>query len=288
MNVLTIYRLTLLEALRRRLLWALAVLTVVVVVLSGFGFWLIVINSPPERVAPLVLVAGISQLLILTAFMFSFVLAMTAAFLGSPTISADIESGVLLAIVARPISRSELLLGKWLGLATIVLGYAIAAGLLEIAVTNLVTGYGPPDPLVATLYLGAQAIVLLSVAVLLSTRMPAIAGGAVAVVLFGLSWMSGVLANAASFFGLDAVAGTLDAARYVLPLDGLWRGTVFALEPQAVLLAAAAGGERATRIVTNSPFFSPTGPPPAYLAYVAVWIVIVLAVAAWSFNRREI
>jgi ABC-type transport system involved in multi-copper enzyme maturation permease subunit len=286
-NVLTIYRLTLLEALRRRLFWALAVLTLVVVVLSGLGFWAIVINSPPDRVPPLILLAGISQVLILTAFMFSFVLAMTAAFLGSPTISADIESGVLLAIVARPISRAEVLVGKWLGLSTIVLAYAVVAGLLEIAVTNGVTGYGPPDPLSATLYLGGQAIVLLTVAILLSTRLPAIAGGAVAVVLFGLSWMSGVLANFASVLGLDSVATTLQAARYVLPLDGLWHGTVFALEPQAILLAAA-GTERATRIVTNSPFYSASGPPSAYLGYVAIWLVVVLALAAWSFGRREI
>jgi len=288
MNVLTIYRLTLLEALRRRLVWALAILTFVVVGLSALGFWLIVINSPPSRVPPLILIAGISQLLILTAFMFSFVLAMTAAFLGSPTISADIESGVLLAIIARPISRAELLLGKWLGLSTIVLAYAVAAGLLEIGVTSIVTGYGPPDPLTATLYLGAQAIVLLTVAILLSTRLPAIAGGAIAVVLFGLSWMSGVLANAASFLGLDSVVTTLQAARYILPLDGLWHGTVFALEPQAVLLAASGGGERAARIITNSPFYSPSGPPPIYLAYVAVWLIVVLAVAAASFSRREI
>ena len=67
-------------------------------------------QRPRARASPeLEIVAGLSQLLILVAFMFSFVLAMTAAFLGSPAIAADLESGVLLAIAARPIRRAEIL-----------------------------------------------------------------------------------------------------------------------------------------------------------------------------------
>ncbi len=290
-NILVIGRLTLLEALRRRILRALIVLTVVIVVLTGLGFGAIVDNARHSVRAPseLEILAATSQLLILVAFMFSFVLVMTAAFLGSPAISADLESGVLLAIAARPIRRAEILLGKWLGLGVIVGGYAVVAGLLEIYVVNLTSGYMPPQPLVATLYLAAQAIVLLSVAVLLSTRLPPIAGGAVAVVLFGLSWIAGILVNVAGFLGLDVLARSLEGARYLLPLDGLWRGTEFALEPQAILLLVESGGDsRAARIVANSPFYAASGPPPAFMLYVALWTVVVLSLAIVSFRRREI
>ena len=290
-NVLVIARLTLLEALRRRILRALIVLTVVIVVLTGLGFGALVDNARHgARPAPEVeILAATSQLLILVAFMFSFVLVMTAAFLGSPAISADLESGVLLAIAARPIRRAEILVGKWLGLGGIVGGYAVVAGLLEIYVVNLTSGYMPPGPLIATLYLAAQAIVLLSVSVLLSTRLPPIAGGAVAVVLFGLSWIAGILVNVAGFLGLDALGKSLEAARYLLPLDGLWRGTEFALEPQAILLLVQAGGEsRAARIVANSPFYAASGPPPDFVLYVVLWTIVVLALGIVSFRRREI
>jgi ABC-type transport system involved in multi-copper enzyme maturation permease subunit len=287
-NVLVIGRLTLLEALRRRILRALVLLTAVIVALTAWGFGAIVDNARQHAVPDLEIVAGISQLLILVAFMFSFVLAMTAAFLGSPAISADLESGVLLAIAARPIRRAEILVGKWLGLGVIAVGYSVGAGLLEIFAARFMSGYTPPDPLGATLFLAAQASVLLTVALLLSTRLPPIAGGAVAVVLFGLSWIAGVLVNIASFLQLDSLARTLDLARYLLPLDGLWRGTVFALEPQAILLLATGTGGRAQRIVTNSPFYAASGPPPGFLAYVILWTVFVLAVAIVSFRRREI
>jgi len=48
---------------------------------------------------------GVSQVLILIAFMFSFVLAMTAAFIGAPAIGGDLESGIAFAILARPLRR---------------------------------------------------------------------------------------------------------------------------------------------------------------------------------------
>ena len=288
-NVLVIARLTLLEALRRRILRALVILTVVIVALTGWGFGAIVDNARQNARPDIEILAGVSQLLILVAFMFSFVLAMTAAFLGSPAISADLESGVLLAIAARPIRRAEILVGKWLGLCVIAGGYAVIAGLLEIGAVNLASGYSPPAPLLAVLYLAAQATVLLTVSVLLSTRLPPIAGGAVAVVLFGLSWITGILVNVASFLQLDALARSLEAARYLLPLDGLWRGTEFALEPQAILLLVNAGGDsRAARIVANSPFYAASGPPPSFVLYVVLWTVVVLSLAIVSFRRREI
>jgi ABC-type transport system involved in multi-copper enzyme maturation permease subunit len=288
LNALVIARLTLLEALRRRILWALLGLTVAVVLLSASGFTALLGNARGHDVTELEIVVAVSQLLILVAFMFSFVLAMTAAFLGAPAIAADLESGVLQAIAARPIRRVDILVGKWLGLALIVLGYAVVAGLLEIAAVDVVTGYLPPDPLAATLYLAGQAIVLLTIAVLLSTRLTTIAGGAVAVVLFGASWISGVMASIAAFLDLDALAGTIQVARFIVPLDGLWKGAVYALEPPAFILFATSAGERAARVATNNPFYASAPPDPAYLAYVAIWLVVMLALATWSFVGREI
>ena len=287
MNALIIARLTLLEALRRRLLWALIVLTVVVMALTGWGFTVLVGSARERGVPELDLIVGVSQVLILVAFMFSFVLAMTAAFLGAPAIASDLDSGVLLVLAARPIRRSDILIGKWLGLAAIAGGYAVASGLLEIFLVRLITGYSPPDAFGASLLLGAHAIVLLTVAILLSTRLPSIAGGAVAVVLFGLSWMAGVLANIASVLGLDSLAGTAQAARYLVPLDGLWRGTVFALEPQAVRIVTG-GSSRAARLAANNPFFSATGVEVPFLIFVGLWIALVLGLAIVSFRRREI
>jgi hypothetical protein len=208
-SLLLVARLTILEALRRRLLWALAFLTFAVVALTALSFNLVVENARARGIQELELIVGVSQLLILVAFMFSFVLAITAAFLGAPAIAGDAIPGVCFRDRRPADPASDVVLGKW-RLSAIVLGYSIASGFLELAVVRWITGYGPPDPLAASLYLGAQAIVLLSIALLLSTRVPAIAGGAIAVVLFGMSWMTGVLASVATVLGLDDVARTIE------------------------------------------------------------------------------
>jgi len=233
-----IARLTATEAARRRILWVLLVLTIVSVSLTTWGIERLVSLAREAGSSELEIQVGVSQVLILVAFMFSFVLAMTAAFLGAPAIASDLESGVAHAMLARPIRRADLVAGRWVGLVAIIVAYAAGSGLLEIAAVRFVSGYMPPEPILAVLFLSSQAVVLLTFAMLLSTRLPAIASGAVCVVLFGLGWMSGVFAGIGRFFDAGPLVDVAEASRWLLPSDGLWRGAIFSLEPPLVVLAA--------------------------------------------------
>ena len=188
-------------------------------------------------------------------------------------------------MLARPLRRSELLLGTWIGLAAVVGAYAVAAGLLEIAVVALVSDYTPPNPIGAVLYLGGQAIVLLTLGLALSTRLPAIAGGAVSVVVFGLAWMMGVLGGVGAFFDVDVLRRAADVSHVVLPTDILWRGVVFALEPPALLLLAAG---RPARVFEANPFYASSPPSLVALVWAVAWVAIVLTIGAALLHRREI
>ncbi|MFM2106287.1 MAG: hypothetical protein RL338_1319 [Chloroflexota bacterium] len=288
--MITIVRLTLLEAFRKRLLWALIALTLLVVGLTGWGVSLLVGSARASGVGPSQLELGLSQIVVLLAFNYSFVLAMTAAFLGAPALAADLDSGIALALLARPIRRAEVLLGRWIGLSIVIGAYALLGGGLELLVVALVSGYVPPAPLVALGYLAAEAIVVLTVAILLGARLSAMAGGAVAVVLFGLSWVAGVLGAVAAVLDLADLSAVTDGARLLLPIDGLWRGVVFHLEPPAALLlmnTMSRAGENAAALAAANPFFAAAPPPPVYLAWVAGWIAVVLGAAIVLFRRRE-
>ena len=180
--------------LRGLTLWELlCTLPIVAVGLTTWGVSSLVEGARDEGAGELEIKFGVSQILIFIAFMFGFVLVMTAASFGSPAIAADLESGVAQAMLARPLRRSSYLLGRWLGLLVVIVAYAVASGFLAIGAVGLVSGYVPPDPILPVLYLAGQAIVLLSLTVLLSTRLPPIAGGAIAVVAYGLAWMAVVL-----------------------------------------------------------------------------------------------
>ena len=285
--LLVIVRLTILDAFRRRILWVLFFLTVVVVGLSGIGFERLVSIARDHGSSELTIQLGVSQMLIVVAFMFSFILAMTAAFIGAPAVSSDIDSGVLLAILARPIGRSTFLAGRWLGLALVAGLYALASGLLEIGAMKLASGYGPPDPLGAAGAIALQAVLVLTLTLLFSTRLPSIAGGAIAVVLFGLCWMAGVLGGLGLYLKADLMEQIAAVSRAILPTDGIWRGAIFALEPQVVIAVASDSGRSSEALAAN-PFYASSGLAPEYLAWVGAWFVIVLGLAVLSFRRREL
>ncbi len=282
--ILTFARLTIVEAARRRLFWALVGLTLVSVAVTAWGVQqLMGLSGGNATQAEVAL--GISQVLIFVAFMFSFVLAMTGAFLAAPSIAGDVESGIVQTMVARPVRRADFVIGRWLGLSIVVSAYAIASGLLEIGAIGAVSGVLPPDPLTSVLFLAAEANVLLAFTLLLSTRLSSIAGGAIAIVAFGLVWMMGVLGGVGASLGVDTLTRLADATRVLMPTDLLWRGVVFALEQPASLLIATG---RAGRLFLANPFFAASPPGTVELGWAVAWVALVLALAAVSFERREL
>ena len=119
---LVVARLLIGEAARRRLLLALLLLTLVVIALTVWGFSRINELTPsgqPISEAQRRTIA--SQLLILVMFMFSWVISLASVFVAAPAISGELESGIAAAVLARPISRLEYVVGKWLGLLALIL-----------------------------------------------------------------------------------------------------------------------------------------------------------------------
>jgi ABC-type transport system involved in multi-copper enzyme maturation permease subunit len=203
--------------------------------------------------------------------------------MASPAISAEAESGVLLSILARPVRRSEVLLGKWLGLATVILAYSAVVSGLEVGVVDWVSGFVPPNPVLVALYLFAEGAMLLTLTLLLSTRLSAIATGVVAIALFGAAWLAGVVGSLGTAFKISSLTTIGDVARYILPTDGLWHGAIYYLEPQSFVV------QRLINSPDNgNPFFAQAPPAWTYLVWVGVWFLAVLAAAIVSFDRREL
>jgi ABC-type transport system involved in multi-copper enzyme maturation permease subunit len=283
MLALTVARLQLQELLRRRLFLVLLLLTLVVISLTTWGFSRIpTLDDKPMSSVEIAAVA--SQFLILVMFMFSFVLAFSAVFAASPAISAEVESGITLAMLARPITRLEYVVGKWLGLVATVLIYAIPAATVQMVLVQLVVGYSPPHPLEFLAFVIGEAVVVLTLSLLLSTRFAGMVGGVTGLILWGLAWMGGIVGGIGLAFGNATLTHVGTASKLLLPTDGLWRGAVWSLEPASLIAAARAAG----RTAAANPFFAPDPPPPAYVAWCVVWITAMLALATWSFVRKEL
>lgn len=281
-TVLTIAALTLREASRRRVLLALGVLTVVLLVLSGWGFSQLAAVSGANTLTSGQARLTASMLLNLVMFGFSLIAALGTAFLAGPTLSGETESGIAMAVLARPIRRSAFLLGKWLGLVVFGTGFVVLAGLAQCLVVWATVGYWPPEPATAIALLAAQTTVLLTLAVLLSTAISPMASGVVAVGLFGTAWVAGVVGGIGESLGNDAVGRVGTVSRMLLPTDGLWRGAMHAFQDPSALVEF--GGEDGAAF----PFLSVAPLTATYLAWAAVWVAMVWGLAAASFLRKDL
>ena len=281
-TVATIAGLTLREASRRRVLLAVAVLTVLLLALSGWGFSRLAAESASGGLTTGETRLAASQILNLVMFGYSLLAALGTAFLAGPTLSGETESGIALSVLARPIRRPAFLLGKWLGLVAFGGGFIVVAGLAQILVVRATADYWPPAPATALALLAAQAVVLLTLATLLATAVSPMASGVVAVGLFGATWLAGVVGGAGEGLGNEGLARVGTVSRMLLPTDGLWRGAMNALQDPMVLVQLT-GPE-----VEAFPFLSLAPLTPAYLTWAAVWVALVWALAATSFVRKDL
>ena len=281
-TVLTVAALTLREAVRRRVVLAVAALTVLLLLLSGWGFSRLAAEAGPGALTSGEARLTASIVLNLVMFGFSLIAALGTAFLAGPTLAGETESGIALAMLARPVRRPAVLLGKWLGLVGFGTVFVVVAGLAQCLVVYATVGYWPPHPVTALALLAAQTVVLLTLALLLSTLVSPLASGVVAVGLFGATWIAGVVGGIGGSLGNESVERVGTVSRVLLPTDGLWRGAMNAFQdPSALLLM---GGDEAGAF----PFLGAAPLTAAYVAWAALWVALVWALAAASFARKDL
>ncbi|MDP9017402.1 MAG: ABC transporter permease [Candidatus Eremiobacteraeota bacterium] len=284
MNALLIASLVLREASRRRLLLTVALLTLGLVLLTGWGFHKLATlrDGHGHGIPHVELMVASSVLIIMMAFMFSIILCVGAAFLGALSTGSEIENGTLLAIVPRPIARNEIIIGKWIGNASLLAAYATLIAGSEFLVVGSTTGYVPPHPAVAIAFLIAQCLLVLTVTMTLSVRLSAIAAGFTTIVLFGLAWIVGVAGVIGSALHNTALHQAALIVSLIIPTDGMWRAAVFALEP-AAMAALGSPGQGA-----SNPFVTAAPPTQAYFVWCAGWWIAILAIGMLLFRRRDI
>jgi len=280
-TVLTIAALTLREASRRRVVLALGALTVVLLAVSGWGFSRLVAESGAGTLTSGEARLTGSIMLNLVMFGYSLIAALGTAFLAGPTLAGETESGIALAVLARPIRRSAFLLGKWLGLVAFGSGFVVLAGLAQCIVVRMTVDYWPPDPGVALALLAAQAILLLTLAVLLSTTVSPMASGVVTVGLFGATWIAGVVGGIGAAFDNAGVERVGTISRMILPTDGLWRGAMHAFQDPSAIVQMGNDAQA-------FPFLSAAPLTIAYLLWAAVWAAMIWALASASFLRKDL
>ncbi|HEV3464677.1 MAG TPA: ABC transporter permease [Actinomycetota bacterium] len=299
MNLLVVARWSLLEARRRRLLAAGVALSVAFVVLFAVGFALLyrtqqrdLLNAQAQGIGPPgafdareELLAISTILVVLGLYGVQFLAALLGLFLGAASVSPEIDSGALHAVLARPLSRLEYLLGRFLALAGLLVAYVVVMSAALLLVARVVAGYQPGDATRVVGLMVLEVLILLAVSLLGSTVLPTLANGVVMLVLFGLAWLGGIIGFVSTIPpGNELMANLGTAVSLLLPADAVWRGASFHVLPTSFLVAGSFGdGEE-----IGLPFGSTTPMAPAMLAWALAYPVACLALAVTAFRRRDL
>ena len=180
------------------MLLRLAVLTVVLLALSAWGFSRLAAGVDGSALTSGEARLAASMVLNLVMFGFSLIAALGTAFLAGPTLAGEMESGIALAMLARPIRRSAVLLGKWLGLVAFGSGFVVArrAGPVPRRPGDgRLLAAAPGDrPRAAR---GADDRAAHPRPAAVDSVISPMASGVVAVGLFGATWVAGVVGGSA-------------------------------------------------------------------------------------------
>ncbi len=298
MSVLVVARWTVLEARRRRLVLAGVLLSVAFVALFAIGFVLLYHTQerdlaqagaqgigPAELNGREELLAIATILSLLGLYGVQFLAALLALFLGAASVSPEIDSGALHAVLARPLGRLQYLLGRFLALAGMLVGYVVVMSAALLLVARVVAGYQPGDAARVVGLMVLEVLILLAVSLLGSTVLPTLANGVVMLVLFGLAWLGGIIGFVSTIPpGNELMANLGTAVSLLLPSDAVWRGASFHVLPTSFLVASSFGnGEE-----VGLPFGSTAPIAPAMLAWAMVYPVACLALAVTAFRRRDL
>ena len=174
-QISTLARLTVRELTRRRVFYALGLVALLLILLS-----LVLTELSLGQWGRLIADVGLSSL--------NLLLDLLAATLGAGLLAGDIERRSIFVVTAAPISRSRIVLGRFIGLA-LVLWMLLALASVVIAVTlGTVAHQFPPLPYwFACIALGLECAVVAALAVVFSS--------------FSSSLMAGVFSIAFALLG---------------------------------------------------------------------------------------
>ncbi len=204
-----------------------------------------------------------------------------AIFLGAPAISRDIENGTMQLLASRPLARWEIVVGKWAGGCALLGGYVVLAGGVVTILTWWATGYRPDNPILMLVALAMQAVVLHSFTITLSSALPTIAAGVVAVMTHGIVVVAGFGGRIGIVIQSETLQATGLAASLILPSDVAWQFAASEAQPPNPLAVAGV-------TVPMGPFDVLGGPHPAIMAYAVAYVLVMVAIAARNLRLRDL
>ena len=272
-----IARLTILEAARRRILWAALGMGAVFLFLYGLGFRAILLEVNEMGVSS---VLGLSEFynffMMAGLYVVNFLVVMMSVLTSVDTLSGEISSGTIQTLLAKPVRRWEILAGKWVVFAAMLtLCMLLMAGGI-MAVVYILAGYSPPNRLAGISLMWLVSQVLLCLSLVGGAYLSTLANDVVAFGLFGMAFVGGWGEQFVSMAQNQAAVNVGIVTSLLLPTEALWKLAAFRMQSP---LVTALG---------FSPFSSSSVPSVWMVVYAVLYTGGLLILAMRRFSQRDL
>jgi Cu-processing system permease protein len=272
-----ILHLTLHEAARRRILTAALLCGAAFLILFGVGLHFV--ERDLGRHGPLTVLERkviLNMLTLAGLFATKFLLVMAAVMLPVDTLSGEINSGVIQTVAAKPIRRSEIVIGKWLGHWLVMAGYfaLLAFGVLLIA--KVVGHFSPPNVAQGLPLILLEGTVLLTLSIAGGARFSTITNGMLCFGLYGFAFIGNWVEQIGTITDNAPARNVGTIASLIMPGEALWERAAWFMQPTI------------TRELGNSPFSPLSVPSAAMVGWAAGYIAVMLALAILWMRKRAL
>lgn len=281
MGTWIIARLTFREASRRKIALTGFLLGLAFVILFSIGFFYInqqvrqnVQNSPFQ--SPITMQEYYNTFTLAGLYVVNFLIIVMSALVTADTLAGEISSGTIQSLVTKPLRRSEIVFGKWLGYAILLALYVVlmAGGILLS--TALQSGYSMPNVLSGLALMYLAALLVMTITIACSSRFSTLATGGMVIGLYGLAFVGSWVEQIGSLMNSTAAVQVGIVSSLIMPSEAIWRRAAF--EMTAPL----------SRMISFGPFTSGSVPSPAMMIYGGLYLLAALWIAVRQFDRRDL
>jgi Cu-processing system permease protein len=270
------------EALRRRVLAVVVVLTLAFLALYAFGA-----HEAFKDARRLNGLAGLeektlvgSTLVGLAMFVTLFLGVVLAVFLTLSVVRGDADRGLLQPLVVRPVGRTTLVVARFAAASAVCVAYVALVYAAAVVITGATGSWWPDRPVAVGLGLAAAVVVVVALSLLGSTVFTTTANGIAVFMVFGAGLAAGLLGQIGEALNSHTLHTIAAIASWALPFEALYQEGLHAL-------TADVGGITGVAVQLG-PFGGAQHAGPLLWPYAVLYVLVVGAVADVVFRRADL
>jgi Cu-processing system permease protein len=277
-TVAVITALTFQEALRKKVVLAALVLGFLFLVVFGIGFYFL--NEDIKRHSELIPLMAMKEMrnfmLMAGLYVINFLTMAMAILTSIDTLSGEIASGTVQTLAAKPVRRSSIVLGKWIGFLAMLTLYVILMSAGVIVIVFLISGYWPTNLGVGLGLLWLNGVLFLNLSFFSGSRFSTLTNGVIGFGLYGIAFVGGWVEQFGWLARKTAAIDVGIVASLLFPAEALWKRAAF--EMQSPLVKA----------LGISPFSSLSPPSSLMIVYAVGYALLALFLSVHKFGSRDL